>query len=62
MRNISTRIALTCVALIPVTVNLFFISPVLWSHNSTAAFDTWFLLWVMSVAFAILTLRLAWRT
>lgn len=39
-------LALSC---LPATCHYEFTGPALWSHNSSAAFDAWLFLWLMSL-------------
>lgn len=53
-----TRTILFVLALGPGIINYMWLSPALWSHNSSAAFEMWMFLWFCSIALPIWVLCL----
>lgn len=47
------RLILIALSCCPGVFNYFVISPALWSHNSSAAFEMWVVFWILSIAFPI---------
>ncbi len=50
------RLAVVSLSLLPSACHYFITGPALWSHNSSAAFEMWLLLWlicIVSVCFAV---------
>jgi hypothetical protein len=43
------KAVILALSLLPASCHYLFTGPALWSHNSSAAFDAWMFLWLMSL-------------